>query len=299
MRPGARQGRGRAAGALIAALALAWPLAAPAQDHVSARRVRFSAPPVPVRRGGAGVRCAEAHPTAFVRAGVMALLLLLPALPASAGTFAPPPGCKGFLTVQSKGCKVSNHYRCDADPPGDRWRADFGPAGLYFLSRIDHEAQWLHSVDFGPERHRRLGPAPADPASFTELLETGHDDFDFRLLYSEGGETRVQGYDRLTGGSAVIDGVRLMETEFAYRETTPGGAQLARARGNEFLHPEWRLFFSGPSEWEVEGEFLPIDHRPLRFIEPGQPGFMSTEPLFECDMLLSSYSAPAAPEERP
>ena len=48
---------------------------------------------------------------------------LLPAVPATAqsampGVISPPPGCTGWLTVQSRGCRVSNHYRCDADGSG-------------------------------------------------------------------------------------------------------------------------------------------------------------------------------------
>lgn len=42
---------------------------------------------------------------------------LLAALPAEAGSFTPPEGCETFLTVQARGCRVSNHYRCEADAP--------------------------------------------------------------------------------------------------------------------------------------------------------------------------------------
>ena len=49
----------------------------------------------------------------------------------------------------------------------------------------------------------------------------------------------------------------------------------------------------GPSEWDGgDGNYLPIDGSPVQFIFPGEPGFASTQPLFDCDAVMSSLSLP-------
>ena len=61
----------------------------------------------------------------------------------------------------------------------------------------------------------------------------------------------------------------------------------------KYISAEWRLFFSGPSEWDGgDGTYLPIDGSPMQFIFPGEPGFASTQPLFDCDAVMSSLPFP-------
>ena len=214
--------------------------------------------------------------------------LLLLAAPVAAQTYAPPTGCEVFMTVQSRQCRVSNHYKCTADAPGDQWRADFDQEGIYFMSRINAETEWVQSVDLFPTVNQALKPDPADRASFSGLLATGMDTFAFGLADDTGEQTDVSGFDRLTGKSFVIDGIALEETEFEFTETAPDGTILRRSRGREYIHRDWRMFFSGPSEWDGgDGQYLPLDGSPVQFIFPGEPGFAATEPLFECDDLMS------------
>lgn len=206
---------------------------------------------------------------------------------ASGATFSPPAGCTGYLTVQSRGCRVSNHYRCTQDAPGDQWRADFDQEGMFFLSKTDRESQWIESYEMFPAVRQSLVPGPADPASFSDLLN-GADSYDFRLRRSNGENSHVTGYDRLTGRSQTIDGITLAETEFDFTETGEDGTVLRRARGNEYIHRDWRQFFSGPTMWEQpDGSQLPVDGSPVEFVQPGEAGFMSTEPLFDCDAVMS------------
>lgn len=220
---------------------------------------------------------------------ILPLILALAATPAPAKVFEPPAGCQVFLTVQAKQCRVSNHYRCAADAAGDQWRADFDQDGIFFMSRINSEAEWVESYDLNPTVKQTLDANPADPASFSELLSSGSDSFSFGLSDDTGERTRVNGFDRLTGKAVVIDGITLQETEFEFTETGPDGAVLRQSRGREYIHPDWRLFFAGPSEWNGgDGNFLPLDGSPVQFIFPGEPGFAATEPLFDCDAIMSS-----------
>jgi hypothetical protein len=220
---------------------------------------------------------------------ILAAAATLSAMPvtANAGTFTAPEGCTLYMTVQSRACRVSNHYTCAADNPGDKWRVDFDQEGLFFRSKIDAETQWIESYDFDPPDVQTLDPAPADPASFSELLGDGRDDFAFNLSRTSGNNTSVSGYDSLTGKTFVIDGIALQETEFDFTETDPAGNITRKANGNEYVHPEWRLFFAGPGQTQFDGQMVPIDGSPLQFIFPGEPGFAATQPLFECDDVLS------------
>jgi hypothetical protein len=215
-------------------------------------------------------------------------LTLAPALPGAARAqgWQPPAGCEIFVTVQARGCRVSNHFRCAGDPAGDQWRVDFDQEGPFFQSRINAEAEWVESSGLPDAVIQRLGDRP-DPASFSELLSSGLDTFEFGLDHSDGTATRVTGFDRLTGQSVVIDGITLKETEFEFTETDPAGTILRQSRGREFIHPEWRLFFAGPSEWNGGEGFVPIDGSPRQFIFPGEPGFAATQPIFDCDAILS------------
>ena len=222
-------------------------------------------------------------------AALLCLTALAP-LPALAATpWAAPQGCEVSMTVQSNACRVSNHYRCTGDAPGDQWRADFDQEGLFFQSRINSEAEWVESYELNPTIRQELLPGATDPASFSGLMATGRDDFSFGLRKDTGEQTDVRGFDRLTGKTFVIDGITLSETEFSFEETDMSGMVVRQSRGREFIHREWRQFFSGPSEWWDGTDWLPMDGSPVAFMFPGEPGFAATEPLFNCDPVLSQF----------
>jgi hypothetical protein len=221
--------------------------------------------------------------------------LAAPAAPALAGTWAAPEGCEAFMTVQSKACRVSHYYKCAADAPGDQWRVDMDQEGPFFYSRIDYEAQWVESYD--PVR-QMLDPSPADPASFSELLSSGIDTWDFTVSKADGSGKRATGYDRLTGQSVVIDGITLSQTEVDFTEFDLAGNVTRRSRGNEYLHPDWRMFFAGPGETDLgDGQWRPIDGSPVEFIFPGEAGFLVTQPKYDCDALTAE--APGVPQILP
>lgn len=212
---------------------------------------------------------------------------------ANAGAFTPPPGCTGWLTVQSRACRVSNFYKCTQDAPGDQWRADFDQDGLFFASRTDAEGQWVESIEMAPMVRQTLDAGSEDPASFSELMD-GLDTFAFSLTRDNGEASRVRGFDRLTGKTVQIDGVSLLQTEFEYSEENISDGSLRRSRGNEYIHPDWHLFFAGPSEWDNGEGYVPIDGSPVQFIFPGEPGFFAMRPLYECDAILSNYTHEAS-----
>lgn len=220
---------------------------------------------------------------------VLTLALGLSGLTAAhAGTYTPPQGCEGWMTVQSRACRVSNFYKCSGDPAGHQWRADFDQEGIYFQSRIDAEGQWVESVELPDMVRQTLDAGAADPASYSNLLRSGLDTFAFSLSKTDGSASRVRGQDALTGATVTIDGITLEQTRFDFTEADPMGSVLRRARGNEYVKRDWRVFFAGPGEADFgDGQWLPIDGSPMEFIFPGEPGYMATQPLFECDELMS------------
>ncbi len=148
---------------------------------------------------------------------VLALPLTLLAAPAFA--WDAPQGCEIWLTVQSRGCYVANYYKCEGDNPGDQWRADFDQQGVFFQSRIDAETQWVESIETNPRVVQTLDPDPRDAASFSGLLATGRDDFDFSLTKDNGEHSNVKGFDETSFETVEIDGVTLTHTRFEYLET--------------------------------------------------------------------------------
>lgn len=218
--------------------------------------------------------------------GLLAGISVMAAVPAGAVGFQAPEGCEAFLTVQARACRVSNHYRCSAQP-GDQWRADFDQEGVFFVSRINDEAEWVESFEFNPNVRQTMDAGAEDPASFSALVATGRDDFSFGLSRDDGQSSHVTGHDILTGRTVTIDGMVLNQTEFAFTETAPDGTVLRQSRGKEYISKELRLFFAGPSEfWDGES-WLPMDGSPVQFIKPGEPGFGATQPIFDCGSLMS------------
>ncbi|QUS36124.1 hypothetical protein [Falsirhodobacter algicola] len=221
----------------------------------------------------------------MIRALILALLPAAVPAAVPAASFTPPAGCTTTMTVQSKECRVSNHYVCTGDAPNTAWRVDAGQTGPYFMTQTDTEGEWLQSRD--AEGMQVLGKRN-DPASITTLYETGRDSYDFWLEHDDRAPTHVTGYDTLTGKDHVIDGQTLQETEFEFTETDGDGTVLRRARGHEFVSRELGSFFAGPSEYgDADGEWLPSDSRPMSFAFPGEKGFEASQPIFDCDTVLS------------
>ncbi len=214
---------------------------------------------------------------------VGALVLATPV--AAQQTFAAPEGCEATLTVQQKGCVMVNVWRCEADNPGDQWIALISQAGVFSVQKVDAEFQWIESYKIsGNERLQT--PAP-DPASLTELFETQVDTWDFTLETDDGTERNV-GFDMLTGETTVIDGETLLNTEYQGRTLDADGNEIEAGNGRQFVSEEHRLFFFGES-WDAATPDQVIDMSPVEFIYPGEPGFFSAVPTYECNELETGY----------
>lgn len=205
--------------------------------------------------------------------------------------FALPQGCTAYLTVQMANCTLSHHFRCDGDPEGWQRRVDLDEGGVSYFGAIDAETQWMESMHVLAGHSERLEDSPADPASFSGLIATGIDTYDFRTLSDEVGEQRFVGQDRLTGRTVTIDGVTLDETEYAIRAMDSTGAEMWRSEGFEFISRDYRMFLSGKSTITAGGETWETDSTPVDFVFPGEPGFLSVTPRHGCGVVLSRFAS--------
>ncbi|MDP5306200.1 hypothetical protein [Paracoccus spongiarum] len=223
--------------------------------------------------------------------GALAALLALAPLPGRAATFTPPQGCRLEVTVQNRGCTVSQYYRCSADPEGHQRSAIFGQDGLGHLSRIDAETRWIESSDPQTGLEDRLVDEAADHASFSTLLKDGRDDFDFWTESNSGERLHHVGEDILTGETVTIDGITLERTRFRLTTRDAQGAVLITREGQQFISRAMTRFFGGietQSDWT--GERRETNDSPVLFQFPGETGFGATTPQFDCDQLMTQLT---------
>ncbi|MGB1235124.1 MAG: hypothetical protein ACPG5U_05275 [Planktomarina sp.] len=211
--------------------------------------------------------------------------------PATAGTIPIPNGCTAYLTVQQRQCLVTHHYICEGDPAGHQWRVDVTDAGMTYAAKIDAETQWVYSLDLFGGREETLVDNPADPASFSSLLDAEIDTYDFQTQTQDGVTTRFYGFDRINGTTA-IDEVDLLTSDFEITSEDADGAVLWSATGNQYVSPEFRMFFFGTDTTTIaDGAVSNTDHTPVNFIFPGEQGFLSDTPDYDCNTTMSRWDA--------
>jgi hypothetical protein len=204
--------------------------------------------------------------------------------------FSLPPGCTAYLTVQASSCTLSHHFTCEGDPEGWQRRVDVDEGGVTYFGAIDAETQWVESVHVLAGRTETLGPDPVDRASFSGLVATGIDTYDFTTVGDDGLVTRFVGQDRLTGRQVTIDGVTLDETDYAIRAIAPDGTEMWRSSGNEYISRDFTMFLSGTSTIVTPDDTWDTNDTPVTFVFPGEPGFLTGSPIHGCGAVMSKVA---------
>ncbi len=224
-------------------------------------------------------------------ATALAVLCAVPAMAGSDRPFAAPAGCDVFATVQTLNCRVLQLFRCAGDAAGDQWMTNLDGEGPYYSARIDSETRWMESIALETGEVDRIGAIAADPASFTALLATGRDDWDFTVESSTGEVRRYVGYDRLTGDSVTIDGVPLEQTQFESKTYAMDGSFIEQSEGGQLIHRDWRRFFSDTEVFvNAFGDKANVRDTPVEFAFPGDKGFLSQVPVHECGVVTASLA---------
>lgn len=232
---------------------------------------------------------------------VAAAAALALATPSGAVDFSAPEGCEAFMTIQSRGCSVSLLWRCEARAERGVWEASFSPEGLGSVVSYDNDYQWLDAAYTWDNSREVFAPPATDPISVSELLATGLDTFDFnmhRATPDRRYDIRVTGADRLTGETVTIDGFEMEEVETRLEIIDDAGETEYASKGTQYYSRELGMFFLGPEEVTgADGVPSTYDDRPIDIILPGEPGFGSTTPLYDCN--LQDAAATASPMTAP
>lgn len=231
----------------------------------------------------------NAHSGHIQRAALagIAAILTFSAMPAQATTFTPPEGCKLEVTIQNRGCTVSQHYRCSGDASGDQRVTIYTPDGAVYQSRIDRETRWMESTNLRNGIHDELEPQAEDHASFSTLLRTGRDDFDFWTRANDGQRLHHVGHDVLPGERVSIDGVPLEITQFELTTYNESGDVLIQRKGQQFISRAHGRFYGGIEQAEDwTGTVEQVNDSPVTFAFPGHPGFGATRPEYDCDLQM-------------
>ena len=214
--------------------------------------------------------------------------LAAPAHAQDGSTFVVPSGCEAFLTVQSRECTVAHYWSCAAEAPGSSGGSPSMPTDPTTCHKATISIAGCRGIPCAVTASLVL-LSEEDPASLDELFETGRDEMIFTLEQTENGVTFQQtyeGFDAVSGAEVEIDGETLMLTEFAYEYETEAGTR--RTSGNQFLSVDRRLFFGGVETTVLpSGEAFEADRSPREFIDPGEAGFLSMIPLYDCGEILS------------
>lgn len=218
-------------------------------------------------------------------------LLTTFALPAAAQTvdvFEMPAGCDAYLTIQSEDCSVDHIFTCEGDAEGTQRRFSIGLDGPTYAGQIDAETQWIESFHLSSGHSEFLSEEVADPASISELVETGIDTYDFTTESEEIGQSRYVGFDSLTGNQITIDDVLLDETEYSITAYDAAGEVKWSSKGNEYISQRFNMFLAGNSEITTPNGTFDSNGSPVEFIFEGEPGFLSANPKHGCGVTESA-----------
>lgn len=217
-----------------------------------------------------------------------ALALLVPALPAGAQGFEPPQGCTGFLTIQAKSCLLINAWTCEGDLEGSRWLGLFTAGGLFRVDQVSDEFELLQVIYPSTRDRQEIVDPAADPANFSELVDTGLDTFDYSMTLNGEPFERRSGFDLLTGEETVIDGQLLLNTQYVSETYGPDGNLLRASEGLQFISVEDRLFLPGLS-WDPADPDDINDATPVTIRRPGEVGFMASVPVHDCPATETAF----------
>lgn len=206
-----------------------------------------------------------------------------------------PSNCTPQLSVQTRNCSVTNHYSCTATA-FSRFAYSYDSGGLQQAQILTDEYSSIRTFYPSLKGDRTTGlvidlaPGAPAPLSLTELIATGRNDYEYEFRRPDPKVViHYQGFDELTGEAAEIDGISMLVTNFRYERTTTIQENVSKetVSGSQYVNVGLGIFFGGLETYERETKTVVQDRTPVDLIFPGEPDFMSTTPLYGCDVHTS------------
>ena len=223
----------------------------------------------------------------------MILIGALAAGPALARDVAFPKECTPFLTVQSADCSVLAAARCSG-AAGDILRLQvYEESGL-----VNVEEQTLDwSLLFTASPTEGVGifvdDGPHDELSRDSVERYGEDYFNYSVVFAVPGmgefETNLTGILISEDEVVEIDGHEFDLYRFRFAATLGENGTL-EVDQSAFGNAEFGVLINGEGVQRFAGAETPIDSSPMVFFEPGEAGFESADPKFNCG--ATDISAP-------
>ncbi len=199
--------------------------------------------------------------------------------------FEPPHGCKPVITAQLRKCSVMNVWRCDENGSTFIWHGFFTSGGVpQSLIKFSNDYGFHHSLIFGSQQFEMAIRPVASDWSLAELVETGSVEFNGQVLMRKPGDKMVAqrfGYSELSGEKAVIDGEQLTVFESFTTRTGPNGETVGSSSGKHYISERDSVTFPG-KYYDVDSSGPGYDRSPMQIIRPGEEGFFSRIPKYDC-----------------
>lgn len=223
--------------------------------------------------------------------------LLMPGGLLADTVFEPPQGCTKVLTVQQRSCQVMNVWRCDGG--AEEWVGYFiGGGAVDHFDKYGADGDFIHSQLISSGGFMMSLRSAQDNSSISSLMDTGTDSLDMILgmnMLVVDVEIRVIGETRRTGERVVVDGEQLEVLAStlamtAVDDTLVGEDLNVRGESKDYLLVEDRIVFEGVGKLQSSETTETFDHTPVEIIRPGEDGFFSRIPKYDCGAQVSSLT---------
>ncbi len=204
-------------------------------------------------------------------------------------------GCEGIYTVEKTNCIVEHFFRCSGvDGQYVRHEMIDGRHNTEFVELADPEYNLIRSADLRGFTDSTL-VSSVRRFSLSDLLANGRSSsvgvMSMRVLGAEQqGPFRMEA--EMSGETKVIDGVQLRIGQATgtvglrppVGNMTSKGSLMIDAEDGVVLEGTWTVEFGGMRR-EVGGE-------PLAIVHPGESGFLSNIPKYDCGKVSMDLAAP-------
>ena len=247
-----------------------------------------------------GRACAAGETTWLTQSGA-AIMLAMPLLlaptrsPADDNIFDRSELCVGLMTIQKRGCEVETIYRCPMDS-GEVFRSETYTAdGLDGIELTDMNYDPMIFTDATGEFKATTQKPETWSTHPDDAVRTGKGEF------HQVGQLEIFGITkpvRMDGTivhnpvAFVLDGISFRHFEVSSQAQLPYPMPTIIGTSQVYYDPISGALFEGASEVELlSDEENKIPTVPAQIILPGQTGFGSPSPSFDCEQ-LSALTTP-------